>query len=213
MQCETKEPDMSKITRLTFATAALLGSVAVAGAQTAQDHDAHHPDTAAPTTAPAAPNLSPGGARGAMPMTDMGNMMGGDMGRMLSMMRMMHGGGGMGMMPFDHIEGRIAFYKAEFGITDAQLPQWNAFADALRGNAKGMRTAMTAMMQAGVPNTVPARMDAMVQMMSAHLDAMKATAAAMKPLYAVLSDDQKKTADELMAEHPMGMPARGMGGR
>jgi len=207
---------MSKITRLTFATAALLGSVAVAGAQTAQDPNAHHPDTAAPTTAPAAPKPSPGGAKGAMPMTGMRKTMGGEMGRtmsMMSMMRMMHGGGGMGMTPFDHIEGRIAFYKAELGITDAQLPQWNAFADALRGNAKGMRGAMTATMQAGVPATVPARMEAMVQMMSAHLDAMKATLAAVKPLYAVLSDDQKKTADELMAEHPMGMPAKGMGGR
>ncbi len=207
---------MSQITRLTFATAALLGSVAVAGAQTAQDHDAHHPDAAAPTTAPAAPNPSPGGASGAMPMMGMGNMTGGEMGRMMSMMpmmRMMHGGGGMGMMPFDHIEGRIAFYKAELGITDAQLPQWNAFADALRGSAKGVRTAMTPMMQAGVPTTVPARMEAMVQVMSAHLDAMKATLAAVKPLYAVLSDDQKKTADELLAGHPMGMPARGMGGR
>ncbi len=207
---------MPKITRLTFATAALLGSVAVAGAQTTQDHNAHHPGMAAPTTAPAAPKPLPSGARGAMPMTGMGRMMGGDMGRMMSMMsmmRMMHGGGGMGMMAFDHIEGRIAFYKAELGITDAQLPQWNAFADALRGNAKDMRTAITAMMQAGVPATVPARMEAMVQMMSARLDTMKATLAAVKPLYAVLSAAQKKKADELMAEHPMRMPAMGMGGR
>jgi hypothetical protein len=72
---------------------------------------------------------------------------------------------------------------------------------------------MTSMMQAGMPTTAPARMEAMVQMMSTRLDAMKAMLAAAKPLYAVLSDDQKKTADELMAEHPMGMPARGMGQR
>ena len=151
-----------------------------------------------------------------MPMTDMGKMMGGDMGRMMSMMstmRMMHGGDGMGMMPFDHIEGRIAFQKAELGITDAQLPQWNAFADAMRNGAKGMQTAMATAMQAGMPATAPARMDAMVQMMSAHLDAMKATTTASKALYAVLTDAQKKTADELMAEHPMGMRACGMGGR
>ena len=36
----------------------------------------------------------------------------------------------------DHIEGRIAFLKAELKITDAQLPQWNTFADALRSDAK-----------------------------------------------------------------------------
>ncbi len=206
---------MSQITRLTLATVALVGSVALAGAQTAQDQNAHHPDTTVPEIAPAAPTPSPGGANGAMPMRDMGKMMGGDMGRVTSMMHgaMMQAGDGMAMMGFDHVEGRIAFYKAELAITDAQLPQWNAFADALRGSTKGMRSAMTSMMQAGMPATAPARMDAMVQMMSARLDAMKATLAAAKPLYAVLSDDQKKTADELMAEHPMGMRTWGMGER
>jgi hypothetical protein len=198
---------MFKITGLTLATVALLGGASISAAQTTQDQNVHHP--AAPTTAPAAPMPSPGGAAGTMPMMDMGKMMSGDMGQMMPMMQ----GGGMGMMPFDHIEGRIAFYKAELGITDAQLPQWNALSDALRGSAKGMRTAMTSMMQAGMPATAPARMEAMVQMMSARLDAMKGLLAAEKSLYAVLSDDQKKTADELMAEHLMGMRARGMGAR
>jgi hypothetical protein len=136
--------------------------------------------------------------------------MGGDMGRMMSMMRTAQGGDGMGMMPIAHIEGWIAFYKAELGITDAQLPQWNAFADALRNNAKDMQAAMATAMQGGMPTTAPARADAMVQMMSARLDAMKATAAASNALYAVLSDAQKKTADELMAEHMMGMRAMGI---
>jgi hypothetical protein len=190
---------MPMITRLTIATVALLGSVALAGAQTAaQDHDAHHPDTPATT----APNMG-----------DMGKMMGGDMGRMMSMIRTAQGGDGMGMMPIDHIEGWIAFYKAELDITEAQLPQWNAFADALRNSAKGMQTAMATAMQGGTPTTAPARADALVQMMSARLDAMKATAAASKVLYAVLTDAQKKTADELMAEHMMGMRAMGMGAR
>ena len=177
---------MFMITRLTLATVTLLGSVALAGAQ---------------TTAPTTPMPSPGGAAGTMPMMGKGKMMGGDMSQMMPMMQ----GDGMGMMPFDHIEGRIAFYKAELGITDAQLPQWNALADALRGSAKSMRTAMASMMQAGMPTTAPARMEAMVQMMSARLDAMKATLAAEKSLYAVLSDEQKKTADELIARHLMGM--------
>ena len=200
--------------RATLTAMAIAVPLAFSEAQTApdQDHAAHHPGTPA---APAAPKPSPGGAASAMPMTDMGKMMGGDMGRMMSMMSMMRmmQGGGMEMMPADHIEGRIAFYKAELGITDAQLPQWNAFADALRNGAKDMRTAMATAMQAGMPATAPARADAMVQMMSARLDAMKATAATGKALYAVLSDAQKKTADELMAEPPMGMRTMGMGER
>jgi hypothetical protein len=186
---------MSKITRLTLATVALLGGITVTVAQEA------------PTTTPTVPMPSPGGAVGNMPMTDMGGMMDDGMRQMMPMMRMMQGAmqgaGGPGMMPFDHIEGRIAFYKAELGITDAQLPQWNAFADALRNGAKGMRTAMAVAMQAGMPASAPARADAMVQIMSARLDAMKAMAITGKALYAVLTDAQKKIADDLMMS-PMG---------
>jgi hypothetical protein len=48
--------------------------------------------------------------------------------------------GMMGMMGMaDHVEGRIAYLKAELKITEAQMPQWNAFADALRSNAASMR--------------------------------------------------------------------------
>jgi hypothetical protein len=187
-------------TRNAVLTAIILAaSVAAAQAQTPdQDHTAHH------------------ATEQTRPMPDRGKMMGADTGQMMPMMRMMRDGmmqGGMGMVPLDHIEGRIAFYKAELGITDAQLPQWNAFADALRDGTKGMRAAMSAMIQAKTPTTAPARMEAMVQMMSARLDAMKATLAAVKSLYGVLSDDQKKTADELMAEPGMGMRAAGMGER
>jgi hypothetical protein len=113
----------------------------------------------------------------------------------------------MGMMPFEHIEGRIAFLKAEIAITDAQMPQWTAFADALRAGAKGMRESMSKMMQAGMPATAPARADAMLQMMTARLEAMKEIASAGKVLYEVLTDSQKKVADELMPSR-MGM---GMG--
>ena len=179
---------MFKFTGLALVTLAMLGSITLAGAQTPPGRDVHHPDI--PAT---------------VPMMDMGKMMGGgDMGQMMSGMPMhMHGA----MMPFDHIEGRIAFQKAELGITDAQLPQWNAFADALREGAKTMRTAMTAATQAGMPTTAPARADVMIQMMSTRLDVMKSIATSGKALYAVLTDAQKKTVDEMM------MPCMGMEGR
>jgi hypothetical protein len=45
---------------------------------------------------------------------------------------------GMHMMT-EHIEGRLAFLKTELKITDAQLPLWNAFAQAMRDNATAMR--------------------------------------------------------------------------
>lgn len=133
---------------------------------------------------------------------DMGKTMGGGMMPMMPMMRMMHG---MEMMPGQHVEGRIAFLKAELGITEAQSPQWNAFAGAMRGGEKTMHSAMAAHMQAGMPATAPAHSDAMIAMMTAKLEAMKASAAAGKTLYAVLTETQKKTADELMMARMGGM--------
>ena len=44
-----------------------------------------------------------------------------------------------GIAGLRHIEGQIAFYKAELHITDAQTAQWNAFADTLRSGAKQLQ--------------------------------------------------------------------------
>jgi hypothetical protein len=125
----------------------------------------------------------------------------------MEMMRMMReacigaAGGATRMMSFAHIEGQIAFYKAELKITDAQLPQWNAFADALRAAAKAMQSAQMQAAKGGDEAPAIAQMDRRIEMLSAALDAMKQVDLAAKPLYAVLSDEQKKTADELMTEH------------
>ena len=169
---------MAQLTRLAFATMALLVSFTLAKAQTT-------PSPAMPMTPPA--GAPAGRGPGAMPMMDMGKMMQGGAGQMQPVMQ------------FDHIEGRIAYMKAELAITDAQLPQWNALADVQRANAKGMRDGMAKMMQAGMPMTVPARADAMVQMMTMHLDGMKSMATAGKALYAVMNDAQKKMADEMIS--------------
>ena len=188
---------MSSFTYPTFAAAVLLASIGVANAQTAQEHDAHHPESSAAT--PAAPAMPPASSGG----MDMGKMMGGNMEQMAPMMRMMRGmGGEMRMMPSEHVEGRIAFLKTELAITEAQLPQWNAFADALRNSAKTMHNAM-GNMQGGMPAALPAKLDAMTAMMTARLDGLRTTAAATKALYAVLTDAQKKTADDLVMS-PMG---------
>jgi hypothetical protein len=44
----------------------------------------------------------------------------------------------------------------------------------------------------------------MEKMMTAHLEAVKATKAALAPLYVVLSEEQKKIADQLICS-PMGI--------
>jgi LTXXQ motif family protein len=108
------------------------------------------------------------------------------------------GDAGFGPMGFDHIEGRIAFLKAEIGVTEAQTPQWNAFADALRTSATAMRGAMTDCAADGGPQSAPDRADAIVRHMSAQVAAMQTVLAAERPLYAALSEEQRKAADELL---------------
>ena len=135
---------------------------------------------------------------------------------MMQMMRMMQDGpmpmgmGPAGMRPLLHVEGQLAYWKAELKITDEQAPQWNAFADAFRSSATQFRQAT-----AQLPNTpeavaAPDLIDRRVALLTAELDAMKPVLATVKPLYAALSDDQKKAADELMAEHFMAMRGRGL---
>jgi hypothetical protein len=203
---------MLSISRITLSAIVLATSVAAAQAQTApdQDHTAHHPPGPATEQVQRPP---------AMPMGQAGSgsaMMGDDMTRMRDMMQMMRGGMmpmGMGMAggrPFQHIEGQIAFYKTELKITDAQEPLWNAFADALRANASHLQQAMAKATEAKGVVAVPEQMERRIAMLTVLLDAMQSMQTAAKPLYAALSDDQKKVADELMAEHMMAMRARGL---
>jgi hypothetical protein len=118
--------------------------------------------------------------------------------------------GMMGMMNLaDHAEGRIAFLKAELKISDDQLPQWNNFADAVRGNARHMADMRSTMMQPGSGSEgnslhAPDRLDRVEKMLAAMLESVRSVKAVLGPLYAALSDEQKKSADALLSG-PMGM--------
>jgi hypothetical protein len=133
-------------------------------------------------------------------------MMGGGMmgqagpGGMTQMMNM------MAAQLSQHLEGRLAFIKAELKITDAQAAQWNAFADAARGNANSM-SEMRRSMMSGQPalSTLPDRLAFEDKAVTAHLAALKKTEEAVAKLYGVLTDDQKKVADTIIVG-PMGMP-------
>jgi hypothetical protein len=150
------------------------------------------------------PSAAPGpGMAGSMPEASAGGM------PMMGMMRMMMGQDGMGGMPMmaamaGHVEGRLAFLKTELKISEAQLPLWNAVADAIRANAKGMGEMSGGMMGASQATTLPDKLAMGEKMMTAHVDALHRFKAAVEPLYATLSDEQKKTADELLMG-PMGM--------
>jgi LTXXQ motif family protein len=158
-----------------------------------QEHEQHHPGQ---PPAAAVPNSGmPGGA-----MAGAGGM------PMMGMMRMMMGQDGMSGMSMmaGHVEGRLAFLKTELKITEAQLPLWNAVADAIRANAKGMGAMSEGMMGGTQATMLPEKLALREKMMTAHLEALHRLKAAVDPLYAALSDEQKKTADELLMG-PMGM--------
>ena len=125
---------------------------------------------------------------------------------MTGMMQMMMGAGGMrGMdMMAGHVEGRLAFLKTELKITNAQLPLWTAVADAIRANAKNTGEMPGGMMRSSQAATLPEKLALREKMMTTHLEALRRLQPAIDPRYAALSDEQKKTADELLAG-PMGM--------
>jgi hypothetical protein len=107
------------------------------------------------------------------------------------------------MMSAD-VEGRIASLKAALKITDAQAPQWNRFAEALRTAGKSMNGMFEQMMQPSTAATLPAGLERQEKMLTAHLNSVKTLREAADPLYAVLNDEQKKVADGLRVG-PMGM--------
>ena len=119
------------------------------------------------------------------------------------MMRMMMGQHDMPMMA-KHIEGRIAFLKTELMITDAQLPLWNAFAQAMRDDASTMQATPHPMMGMNKAETLPDKLAARETRLSARLEALRKLKAAVDPLYATLTVDQKRAADEIMLS-PIGM--------
>lgn len=184
-------------TKTRLAVTLLAMAAPVAGAQ-AQAADPHHSGRSAPSTqtsmpTPDAPALS------AQP-----GAMGAGMGRMMETMRpMMAERGGTGM-PFEHVEGRIAYLKAELKITNAQTASWNVFADTMRADANAMRAMHDGMMKDGMPSTTPERMAAQHKMMSARIGILESSEASTKALYASLSEDQRKAFDQMMVD-PSGM--------
>jgi hypothetical protein len=145
-----------------------------------------------------------------MPMTGLGGgMMGGGMmgqGQGGGMMGQgqggcMMGGGmmGQGMMHSrPMMEARLAYIKADLEITDAQTNAWNAYADAVRAHYGAMASSREAMLKAMQTGKALERMDARIQAIQTKLDSLKALKPATEALYKVLTDEQKKKADQLL---------------
>jgi hypothetical protein len=160
-----------------------------------------------------------GGMMGGMDHGGKGGGMSGMMSGMMGGMR--HGGSGgghHGMMKnmmcrmTEHVDGRLAYLKAELKLNDAQQNAWNLFADNYR--AAAARTAQQCEKMDdktgdhAAHKGVLGHLGMMESHMTAHLDSVKAIKGAIEPLFNVLSEEQKKTANEVMT----GMMGLGMGG-
>lgn len=100
-----------------------------------------------------------------------------------------------------HIDGRIAFVKAELKITEAQEAQWQAVEDALRAGMaqRGERMAERGRMRGEDESTpAPDRLAAHIEQMESHLEHMKEMQAAVADLYAALTPEQQQAADNLL---------------
>lgn len=133
-----------------------------------------------------------GGAMMGNAMMGRGGMNDGMMSMMMPMLQ---------MLSPRHIEGRLAFLKTELKITGAQEAAWNTFADAFRGSVKESSDIMpdtAGMMQAKDASDLLQKMSGHEKALSEELARLQKLGAATKPLYLALSEDQKKTADELL---------------
>lgn len=195
------------IKTLSLATLALVAFSFGAVAQTVDEHHPAKPGEEPEATQPAEQ----------APTDQMGAMMQGMMAQMpmMQMMKAMQGQNAMGGLNLtEHVEGRIAFLKAELAITDAQADKWNAFADALRAYSAALKPTQMAGIDATAPDLV-ARLDQSEKQLSAELDGLRGLKAALAPLWEVLTEDQRGTATTLLPVHMgfgmAGQPMPGMG--
>jgi Na+-transporting NADH:ubiquinone oxidoreductase subunit NqrC len=99
----------------------------------------------------------------------------------------------------DRVEGRLAFIKAELNITEQQTPVWNELAEAVRNAAKHRNARMKDYNAGKIKTyTLLERLDAHEQVLSITLEDVKQIKLTANKLYAVLTDAQKKEADDIV---------------
>lgn len=112
------------------------------------------------------------------------------------------------------LDGRLAFLKAELKLTDQQIAVWNSFFDAWRAAAQKATAkcdVMNAHMGMNHGEGVIGKLSMMEMHMLDHLEVVRTQKAALEPLFAVLDESQKKTANEIFADTmKVGMQMGGM---
>lgn len=115
--------------------------------------------------------------------------------------------------PGRFIEGRLAFLKTELKLTAQQQPLFDKLADEMRTTAKAMQERHAQMQQASASAKSTSALDKLEKRSAVMKDVTAAQdryLAVFRPFYQSLSDEQKKTADQLFARGgPLGHGQRG----
>ena len=98
------------------------------------------------------------------------------------------------------VDQRIRGLQSQLGITEAQMPLWTAFAQAMRENAAATDALFTQRAGAVATMNAPDNMHSYAQIARAYADNTERLATAFDSLYASLSDTQKQAADTLFRQ-------------
>jgi periplasmic protein CpxP/Spy len=98
------------------------------------------------------------------------------------------------------VDQRIRMLQSQLGVTEAQMPLWSAFTQAMRDNAAATDALFTQRAGAVATMTAPDNMHSYAQIARAYADNTERLATAFDGLYASLSDTQKQTADTLFRQ-------------
>jgi periplasmic protein CpxP/Spy len=104
--------------------------------------------------------------------------------------------------PANRVEARIKSLHDTLKITAAQAPQWQAVADVMRDNAKAMRALIRDRAAKAKTMTAIDDLRSYAAIADAHAAGVKKLETAFEPLYASLSDTQKKAADAMFQRRP-----------
>jgi hypothetical protein len=97
-----------------------------------------------------------------------------------------------------HIAGALAFAETRLKITDAQRPAWNKLVTAVKNSSAAMDKICADPAKMKPPATLPERAQRMEEMLTMRLDQIHQVRPALDEVYATLTADQKKTADEMV---------------
>jgi periplasmic protein CpxP/Spy len=95
---------------------------------------------------------------------------------------------------------RIRTLQSQLGITEAQMPLWTAFAQAMRDNAVSTDALFTQRARAVTSMSAVDNMHSYAQIARAYADNTERLATAFDSLYASLTDTQRQAADTLFRQ-------------